>query len=213
MAYTGRPPKWNRRMLGIVRKYAENSNEFGDKVPTVAGLAIQLGVSKFTLFHWAEHKTELKQLLERLNTAQENILIQLAGTKQYSDAIAKLLLARHGYVEEQRTLGQVDVSVQLTDFKRGNVKLIERKRIDETIAQRKKGGGKLESVETTQIPLSEHNDGNEIVKEHMDEHPHTIRNEAGRFISVASKGATVANENDGTLVDRVLENASKNDTL
>ena len=210
MAYTGRPPKWNRRMLGIVRKYAENSNEFGDKVPTVAGLAIQLGVSKFTLFHWAEHTTELKQLLERLNTAQENILIQLAGTKQYSDAIAKLLLARHGYVEEQRTLGQVDVSVQLTDFKRGNVKLIERKSLADTI---EKVGNHSKALTTTHLPLSERSDGNEIVKEHTEEHPHTIRNEAGRFISVASKSATVANENDGTLVDRVLENASKNDTL
>ena len=197
-------------MLGIVRKYAENSNEFGDKVPTVAGLAIQLGVSKFTLFHWAEHKTELKQLLERLNTAQENILIQLAGTKQYSDAIAKLLLARHGYVEEQRTLGQVDVSVQLTDFKRGNVKLIERKSLADTI---EKVGNHSKALTTTHLPLSERSDGNEIVKEHTEEHPHTIRNEAGRFISVASKGATVANGDDGTLVDRVLENASKNDTL
>ena len=66
-------------------------------LPTVAGLAVQMGVARSTVYLWAEEHPEFSDILELLLSQQESQLIQNSLVGMYNAPITKLLLTKHGY--------------------------------------------------------------------------------------------------------------------
>jgi hypothetical protein len=104
---TGRPTDYSKdalqTALGYITKY---KSEYDHEIPSVAGLAMVLEVSKKTLYNWADREENIAFLhaLERLATSQELKLLNggLSGT--YNSTITKLILHNHGYSDKQETI-------------------------------------------------------------------------------------------------------------
>ncbi|ENN6350603.1 DNA-packaging protein [Providencia rettgeri] len=73
----------------------------GDVVPSVAGLACYLGVSRKTVYEWVKESTDLSDTLEGILAMQENKLINKGLNGDFNPTITKLMLANHGYSEKQ----------------------------------------------------------------------------------------------------------------
>lgn len=104
----GRPTLYNGDMLENVKQYIKHfQNPDNSKIktieviPTVAGLAIFLGVSKRTLYNWSDSNPELLHTLEELQDTQESILVSNGLTGSFNANISKLVLANHGYSDKQ----------------------------------------------------------------------------------------------------------------
>ena len=97
-----RRTKYTKDVDAVVAQYVfeEGWTEAGDVVPTEAGLAKVLGISKKLLRKWAsdEEKVDLRMSLDVLETIQENELIQKGLTKDFQPSLAKSILdSKHGY--------------------------------------------------------------------------------------------------------------------
>ncbi|WP_334468197.1 DNA-packaging protein [Arsenophonus sp. PmNCSU2021_1] len=75
----------------------------GDVVPSVAGLACYLGISRSTAQEYAKENQEFSGTLEAIKTIQENSLINKGLTGEFNPTIIKLMLSNHGYAEKQET--------------------------------------------------------------------------------------------------------------
>lgn len=74
------------------------------KLPTVAGLARKLGISRSTLYKWADEQDEFSYIVEDLLLEQDDRLVNQGLSGAYNPTIAKLLLSsKHGYVEQSAT--------------------------------------------------------------------------------------------------------------
>jgi len=102
----GHPTTYSAKMLQAAENYLKNHEETGDPVPTIEGLADELGKTFKTLYNWRDHFPEFRELLERLSHKQGRLL-QSKGLKKETDSgITKLLLsANHNKSEktEQKT--------------------------------------------------------------------------------------------------------------
>ena len=101
----GRPSVYSVETLKITKDYLETYEQQGDKIPSVAGLAVVLGVRRETLHVWAkeEGKEEFSNILACLLAKQENILINRGLDGDFNPAITKLILGKHGYHERRET--------------------------------------------------------------------------------------------------------------
>lgn len=121
----GRPSKFDISMIDKAQKYLEScideeterlksegkesrSWQLGVKVslPSIAGLAIELNVSRATIYEWASENEVFSTWVEKILSEQEKRLLEngLAGT--YNPMIARLVLVKHGYVERQEITGK-----------------------------------------------------------------------------------------------------------
>lgn len=89
-----------RRRMG----YTSSQHRLDVKLPSVAGLAIYLGVARSRVYVWAELETELgkefKDILEDILAEQENRLINGGLSGRYSPVLSKLALGKHGYTDK-----------------------------------------------------------------------------------------------------------------
>jgi hypothetical protein len=72
----------------------------------VESLALHLGVARSTLHAWADTKSdfyyeEFSDSLEQLKSVQASMLIQNGPKGEYNSTITKLLLTKHGYVDNR----------------------------------------------------------------------------------------------------------------
>ena len=111
----GRPTKYTDETLSKAVDYIELHEEYGDVVPTVAGLARRLDVCKATLYSWGQDKPEFLDTLARLQDAQERILVNGSLRNELNSNIAKLMLANHNYGDRQRMehSGELDSTVRI----------------------------------------------------------------------------------------------------
>jgi hypothetical protein len=117
----GRPTKYSQETIKVAREYLENYEEHGDQIPSIAGLAIILGIRRETLHVWAkeEGKEEISNILGAILAKQENVLINKGLTGDFNSAISKLVLGKHGYHEKvDSTLSGGDKPVTLTAVER-----------------------------------------------------------------------------------------------
>lgn len=70
-------------------------------IPSIAGLAAFLGVSRDSLYNWSKIDAEFFDILERVKSLQEIILLNAALVGAFNPAMAKLLLYKHGYSDKQ----------------------------------------------------------------------------------------------------------------
>lgn len=92
-------------------------------LPTVAGLAVQMGVARSTVYLWAKEHREFSDILELLLSQQESQLIQNSLVGMYNAPITKLLLTKHGYNDKQDITSDGKAiegnKIVLTNFKNG----------------------------------------------------------------------------------------------
>lgn len=98
----GRPSKYSDELCRKGRLYvAGGYAECGDVIPQIAGLAIELGISRETVYEWASdpEKKEFSDIVANCMSAQERKLVNGSLTGDMNPTISKLLLVKHGHSE------------------------------------------------------------------------------------------------------------------
>lgn len=101
----GRPTKYSEETLKVAREYLKNYARHGDKIPSIAGLSVLLGIRRETLHVWAkeEGKEEFSNILGEILSMQEKVLINKGLSGDFNPTIVKLVLGKHGYHEKRET--------------------------------------------------------------------------------------------------------------
>jgi hypothetical protein len=110
----GRPTKYSANLLKEAEKYIADHMEYGDKIPSIAGLSAALGISRETVYAWGkqEDKKEFSDMINRLLCAQERMLLNHGLDGTYHPTITKLLLGKHGYHDRPQQVGpQIQIIV------------------------------------------------------------------------------------------------------
>jgi hypothetical protein len=100
----GRPSKYHETFIQEVDKFIEQRKK-ENKLPTLAGLAVQLNVTEDTLANWAGKHKRFLGAINRLKHIQRDILI----TGVYEDSKAHgsggifLLINNHGFKNKTET--------------------------------------------------------------------------------------------------------------
>lgn len=97
-------------MVQIAREYVEGGWQkiLKEAIPTVAGLSVVLGVSRETIYAWADQddKREFSDVVAELQSIQERVLLSHGLFGNYNSTIAKLILSsKHGYAERTEHTG------------------------------------------------------------------------------------------------------------
>lgn len=104
---TGRPTKLTDDLLAKAEDYVANHYEsYGDPVPTVVGLALEIGVHRATCYKWAEENERFSDIFTRVEETQERGLVRGGLEGKWNPAITKMMLTKHGYsdkVEQDHT--------------------------------------------------------------------------------------------------------------
>ena len=96
----GRPTKYNQAIISNTEQYLDTYSDLGHKIPTLAGLAVTLGIDKETVTRWgqdAKNKKEFSKLVQRIKALQEQQLIDNGLDGTFNASITKLCLSKHGY--------------------------------------------------------------------------------------------------------------------
>lgn len=100
----GRPTKLTPLLIKKAAAFVDGRRSDRAPLPTVEGLALELGISRDTVYEWADKPGQFSDIVSDLKSAQAEKLVQLSLTGRYNAAIAKLILSgKHGYVEKQQT--------------------------------------------------------------------------------------------------------------
>lgn len=96
----GRPTDYNEALQARADAYVEGGFiDAGDVVPSRAGLALELELSRNTLTNWEKHPAFLSTL-EKIAHLQERISLNGGLRGDLNSTIVKLLLANHGYSDK-----------------------------------------------------------------------------------------------------------------
>ena len=99
----GRSTKYTPELLKAAWAYIDGGWEkAGDPVPTVVGLALEIGIDKETAYRWAkeEGKEEFSNILTRVSVMQERKLVAGGLANLFNPAITKMMLTKHGYSDK-----------------------------------------------------------------------------------------------------------------
>lgn len=109
----GRPTDYTPELIEKALDYAENFDQYGDAVPTVAGLACELGTHRDTIYNWAkdDSKPEFFDIFNKIMQAQERKLVNGGLAGGFNPAVTKMMLTKHGYSDKQ----QIEHSEKVTD--------------------------------------------------------------------------------------------------
>lgn len=96
-----RPTKYNKDILSKAKDYLTHYKEF-EPVPSIAGLAVYLEISRETVRDWAsqEDKQEFSGIVEQVMTKQELELLRGGLQGEYNASITKLMLTKHQYSDK-----------------------------------------------------------------------------------------------------------------
>lgn len=121
-----RPTKLTKELVDQAREFVSKRKADRILLPTIEGLASELGISRETIYDWSEKpdaasaavadslgaetkktlmlRDEFSDIVSELKAAQAEKLIQLGLSGRYNASITKLILSgKHGYVEKQQT--------------------------------------------------------------------------------------------------------------
>ena len=98
----GRPSKYTPELLEKAAKYMVAYKKEGDLIPSVAGLSLYLDIARSTVYDWAEDsdKEEFSDILGRILSKQESLLLNNGLSGDFNAQITKLVLGKHGYKEK-----------------------------------------------------------------------------------------------------------------
>jgi hypothetical protein len=72
-------------------------------IPSVAGLACYLGVSRSTIYEWRDNFPDFSDTLQAIDAKQEHLALNGGMANKFNATIAKLVLANHGYSDRTQT--------------------------------------------------------------------------------------------------------------
>ncbi len=102
MASRGRPTDYNADVQALADAYVDGGFvECGDVVPSVAGLAVELGANRDTMYAWRDAHQDFSDTLARMLFIQERLSLSGGLNGSLNSTIVKLLLANHGYSDRQ----------------------------------------------------------------------------------------------------------------
>ncbi len=109
----GAPTLYNAVMLDKAKQYANtySSEEIGHKVPSVAGLAVYLKVTRDTIYRWMKEYSELSDTISMMMAQQEQTLLDNGLTGVFNAHITKLVLSKHGYTENANNNNNITINV------------------------------------------------------------------------------------------------------
>ena len=97
----GRPTKLTEEIIKQAENYiAGDWEKLKHVMPSAVGLAKVIGVSKKTLYNWADNNDEFLHILAELNTEQEFTLLNKGLSGEFNTAITKLVLTKHDYSDK-----------------------------------------------------------------------------------------------------------------
>lgn len=102
-----RPTTYTPEAIEILQKYIKEAVPENMSIPTFEGLALKLGITKKTIYNWADHYDEWKDALEDLKMIQKEALVKIGifGGKEINSTIVSLLLkVNHDMIETDRHL-------------------------------------------------------------------------------------------------------------
>ncbi|PIT08003.1 hypothetical protein BHC46_02730 [Snodgrassella alvi] len=100
----GRPSKYSDKVLACAQAYlCGEYKKQGNAIPSIAGLAFALGVSRECVYEWGRVYPEFSDILANIGTAQEMLLLDGGLTGDFNSTITKLMLTKHGYSDKQET--------------------------------------------------------------------------------------------------------------
>jgi hypothetical protein len=94
-----RPTDYTPELVAKAWAYANGEwAEVGDPVPSVAGLACEIGVRRETCHAWAKDETkEFSNILSKIAETQERQLLRGGLSSAFNAPITKMMLTKHGY--------------------------------------------------------------------------------------------------------------------
>jgi len=98
----GRPTSYTKKLVKAAWDYVNDGwIAAGDKVPTVAGLACEIGVARETCHAWAKDESkEFSHILQAIAQKQERELVNNGLTGDFVAPITKMMLTKHGYSDK-----------------------------------------------------------------------------------------------------------------
>lgn len=119
MAKLGRPTEYGPEILKKTKEYLTKAKDKYKKgrlvsvnLPSIAGLAVYLKVSRDTIYEWKSKTDEsgkkllypdFSDILAQILAEQEKRLMEMGLKGDYNSAIAKLALGKHGYHDKVDT--------------------------------------------------------------------------------------------------------------
>ena len=96
-----RPTKYTEEMQSKADEYVTCYESQGDVIPSVAGLCCYVGVSRATIYNWADIYPEFLDTLSKISENQEATLLNKGLNGDFAPTLTKLVLAGHGYSDRQ----------------------------------------------------------------------------------------------------------------
>lgn len=105
MSNMGAPTKLTLELIEKARLYVQekDTTEPGEPLPTIERLSIMLDVHRDTLYEWEKDNKDFSDILRKLRASQADKLVQNSLVGKYNPVITKLMLSKHGYVEQSAT--------------------------------------------------------------------------------------------------------------
>ena len=95
----GRPSDYTPEIVKKAWAYVNGGWEkVGDPVPSVAGLACEIGIRRETCHVWAKDETkEFSNILSAIAEKQERQLLRGGLSNVFNASITKMMMTKHGY--------------------------------------------------------------------------------------------------------------------
>jgi len=113
MSDTGRPTKYTDELIEKAKAYITDYETYSDVIPSIAGLASVLDVSRKLLYDWEKKYPEFLYILEAIKREQQKVLLNKGLSGDFNSNITKLVLGKHGYHDKQDVgvSGSMDISI------------------------------------------------------------------------------------------------------
>ena len=101
----GRPSQYTDELVSKAWDYVKGGWEIaGDRVPSVAGLACEIGIHRETCYDWAKQEDKVfSDILKAIAQKQERELLNNGLDGTFNPPITKMMLSKHGYSDRVET--------------------------------------------------------------------------------------------------------------
>ena len=115
----GCPSKLDDELIAKAEEYIYDFRSNDDIVPSVAGLACYLEISRSSVYNYKDKSNRFLDIVERVELLQEKMLINGGLKGDFNAAITKLMMAKRGYSDSQNidhTTGGKEIKAGLGHF-------------------------------------------------------------------------------------------------